>query len=279
MLAELSSAVRSKEIILLPQTYAFDYGSVQDGARSEIESQQKSGHMPAYYQPINAAVDAWYASRGQTKAANDDTARHFSANVKLAGQVCSTLDFTPVAGSELVHTILRQEHIFAKNILLAADKTNRVTSALSSYIIPGIADTDIDTILKLRHDEKVFDDFRRQFGNVLDQVAKEQPTDQESFEVNFKQACDDILNPQVAELKKKTQSSALEKFVILAGLTLGAGGIAYFFGKEYPITATAGAALGPLSWVLDKLRKRWNSSGRKDQRLIEAYGLLTTVKK
>jgi hypothetical protein len=297
LLAELSSASREQDILLLPQSFAFDYTLVQQAARRELSATEQPGIREEYYHPIlesiDAAFKAWEArerlrpkgelkenpSNGPPAVRNDQLlARNYAGGVKLAGQLCAALDLTPIAGNEITHAILAQEYAAGMLPVPAAEKVHRITGILSRYVIPGVGQADVETILALRRNEKVFGEFRQQYAKVLDQADSEGPIDQRQFEVEFRQACDDLLKPRIEELKKTTTSSALEKFLIPAALGIGAAAAAFSVTGSLAVTSAAGIAITPLNWLLDKLRKRFIKSGRNAQTLVEVYGLLADAK-
>ena len=106
-------------------------------------------------------------------------------------------------------------------------------------------------------------------------ATRQNPIDHRQFEVEFNKARDDLLRPRIAELTKATKSSVTEKFFIPAALGLGAGAAAYAITGNVAISSMTGVGTTPLNWVIDKVRKRWNVSGRDSKTLIEAYALLS----
>lgn len=162
------------------------------------------------------------------------------------------------------------------NLAKAPNRAQRIAIDLIRYDIPGIGDVDLGTILKIRENEDAFEAFRREFGGLMDRVHQEQPAEQQEFEREFRQAADDILRPRIDEVNKALQVPVIEKSLIPAALSVGAGAMAHsFLGvSAFPATATAAAFLAPANWVLLKLYGRWNRRGRKAAILRDAYSML-----
>lgn len=196
--------------------------------------------------------------------------------IKLAGQICARFDYTAVAGDAATYAAVKQEYILADNLTRPANKRQRIAADLIRYDIPGIGNTDLRSILRIRQNEDAFDAFRRDFGNLLDRVHQEQPSSQQDFDREFRQAADDSLCPRVAKVNKALSVSVLEKSLIPAALSVGAGWAARaFLGvPQLPATAGAAAILSPANWVMLKLNSRWNKAGRKTAVLRDAYSML-----
>jgi hypothetical protein len=112
-------------------------------------------------------------------------------------------------------------------LTLPANKTQRIATELIRYDIPGIGNADLKTILKIRQNEDAFEAFRIDFGDLIDRVHQEQPVDQREFEKEFRQAADDILRPRVEEVNKTFSVSFIEKTLVPAALSVGAGVVVY----------------------------------------------------
>ncbi len=197
-------------------------------------------------------------------------------HIKLAGQICARLDYSPVAGDEAACAALMQEYRLANNLPVPPNKAHRIATDLIHYDIPGVGDVDLRTILEIRRNEDAFEAFRRTFGGLMESVHQEQPTDQREFEKEFCQAADDLLRPRIDDVNKTLSVSVIEKALVPAALSVGAGVVAHsFLGvPAFPVTATAAALLTPANWVLLKLRSRWNRQGRKAAILRDAYSML-----
>lgn len=295
LLAGLSIASREGEILLFPQEFAFDYTSVQEGAQRELAALEASVTRDAYYKPILETLDEYTRSRDNVNRLKKGTStpveaqkdapstvdnawlvkNYYTGGVKVAGQICARLDLSPVAGNEVSRVVLQQEYNLGTIEKPIAQGIHKMAQVLARYEVPGIANADIATILALRQNEAVFNDFRREFANLLQHATRQSPIDQHQFEVEFKQACDDLLQPKIDELRKATKSSVTEKFFIPAALGLGAGAAAFAITGDLAATSLTALGATPWNWVLDKVRKRWNAAGRKSMALIEAYGLLS----
>lgn len=159
---------------------------------------------------------------------------------------------------------------------LPPNKAQRIATDLIRYDIPGIGNVDLGTILKIRQNEDAFEAFRTDFGRLIDRVHQEGPANQRDFEKEFRQAADDILRPRIDEVNKTFSVSFIEKSLVPAALSVGAGVVAHSFPgvPAFPVTATAAAVLAPANWVLLKLNARWNKRGRKAEILRDAYSML-----
>jgi hypothetical protein len=197
----------------------------------------------------------------------------YVGQAKVAGQLCLRLDLSPVAGSELMRTILQQEYLL-QGARPVAQSVHATSTALARFEIPGIAAADLHTILSIRRHDTAFAEFRRNYARLMREALSQNPADQAQFEVEFRSAADDLLIPRIDELQKATRSSVLEKFLIPGAVSLGAAAIAYDITHTAAVSTLASAGLASGSWILDKLRKRYSSSGQKSRKLVEAYGLL-----
>jgi hypothetical protein len=308
LLAEIAPAVKRQDLKLLPNPYLIFNKLVQKAASSELDALSIDALGEDYYRPIEAAAMnkhtiAGYARHlAQLKAESSGRGARPSdylapvqeilqsdkdtlpgaiswvvaEHIKLAGQVCAHLDYKALAGDEAAYAALTQEYKIADNLTLPANKTQRIATELIRYDIPGIGNADLKTILKIRQNEDAFEAFRIDFGDLIDRVHQEQPVDQREFEKEFRQAADDILRPRVEEVNKAFSVSFIEKTLVPAALSVGAGVVAHSFPgvPAFPVTAAAAAVLAPANWVLLKLNNRWNRRGRKAEILRDAYSML-----
>jgi hypothetical protein len=308
LLAEIAPAVKRQDLRLLPNPYLIFSELVQKAAQSELDALSRDAHRESYYRPIEEAAMnkhtmAGYArhltqlkveSSGRTARPADflvsmqeilerdkDTLPGaiswiVAEHIKLAGQICARLNYTALAGDEAVYAALMQEYKLAGNSALPPNKAQRVATDLIRYDIPGIGNADLRTILAIRRDEDAFEAFRRDFGSLMDRVHQEQPADQQEFEREFRQAADDILRPRIDEVNKTLSVSVIEKSLVPAALSVGAGAVAHSFlgASTFPVTAAAATLLTPANWVLLKLHSRWTRRGRKAEILRDAYSML-----
>jgi hypothetical protein len=306
LLAEIAPAVKRQDLRLLPNPYLIFSELVQNAATSELDALRSGAHGENYFREIETAAMNKYTIAGYARHLAQLKAESSVGNappedylvsmqeilerdkdklpgaiswvvaehIKLAGQICARLDYNAVAGDEAAYAALRQEYMLADN--LPPNKAQRIATDLVRYDIPGIGNIDLRTILKVRQNEDSFEAFRRDFGNLMDRVHQEQPTDQRDFEKEFHQAADDILRPRIDGINKTLSVSVIETFLVPAALSLTAGVAAHsFLGlAAFPVTVTAATLLTPANWVLLKLNSRWNRTGRKDVILRDAYSML-----
>jgi hypothetical protein len=309
LLAEITPAVKQQDLRLVPNPYLLFDEQIQEAAKSELDGLRNGQYGESYYRSIEEAVlnqdtiAAYERHLAQLKAASigraarpaeylasikevvaresKDTLRGaiswiVAEQIKLAGQICARFDYTAVAGDTATYAALTQDYMLADNVTLPAKKIHRIATDLIRYDIPGIGNTDLRTVLKIRQNEDAFNAFRRDFGSLIDRVNHEQPRDQREFEKEFRQAADDILRPRIVDVNKTLSVSAVEKFLVPAALSVGAGWVAHSFlgAPQFPVTAGAAALLGPVNWVSLKLNSRWNRGGRKAAALSDAYSML-----
>jgi hypothetical protein len=265
LLAQLAPAVLKNDVVLIPKTHATVNKVVQDGASKELETIERDEE---YWNPLYQLASQYETDQGGTKSLVEE--------VKVDGQLCARLELTPVAGHELIHTILRQDYSRATHCVPTTNKVHRVAQTLLRYDVPGLKKVSFERAVVLRDNEDAFHEWRKAFGNVIDKAQSAQPINEKQFESEFLEAVDELLTPRIEELEKATKSSFLEKILVPASMTLGAGAVAFNLAglDTFPPTAVAGAALAPISWVIDKVRKRFNRAGRKATILQEFYGYL-----
>jgi hypothetical protein len=310
LLAEIAPAVKRRDLMLVPNPYLLFRESIQKAATSELDDLRDGQHAKSYSRSIEAAalnqdtIASYERYLAQLKAESSGrTARPseyltsarkvvaeareknslagaiswiVAEHIKLAGHICAGFDYTAVAGDAATYAALMQECMLADNLTRSTKKDQRIATELVRYDIPGIGNVDLRTILKIRQNEDAFEAFRKDFGSLIDQVHQEQPSDQKEFEKEFRQAADDILRPRIAEVNKTLSVSLLEKSLVPAALSVGAGWVAHAFlhVPQFPLTAAAAAIVSPVNWVTLKLNNRWNRGGRKAAVLRDAYSML-----
>lgn len=131
-----------------------------------------------------------------------------------------------------------------------------------------------ERIIELRKNEDAFNDWRLAFGQIIDRSQNEEPLDEHQFQTEFAHAADSYLTPRVKDIEKAMSSSVLEKILVPASLSIGAGALVFSAGVSFPLTAAAAATVAPVGWVIDKANKRFNKSGRRGKILKEFYGYL-----
>jgi hypothetical protein len=260
-------------VVLMPYNFAIDYESVQKAANNEFKELKRSGLRDEYYQAVAEAMEP------PGRRGSHDVASFVIAHLKLNGILCARLGYVPIAGFSATWEALQRDYDMAglsQTAPRVPNRHHRVAQALLRHEVPGLRELDMETVIKLRRNEDAFRDFRRSFGEVLDRAQKELPTDERQWQAEFAQAADDILQPRLADLRRVTSSSVVEKFFIPAALSIGAGTAAYYVADlpAFPVPAITTASFAVFNWVLDKLNKRVSKSGRKAEVLREVYGML-----
>jgi hypothetical protein len=223
---------------------------------------------PEYYKPLYEDPTVYDK--------DNEAMRIVVESVELLGQLCAMLRLTPIACNELILDILKQDYRRGIKYLSTASITHRITETMLRYDVPGLKRVDFERVVELHKNEDAFNEWRREFGRMLDTAQKEQPVDEQQFEIDFKHAADEQLAPRVKDLEKATSSSTLEKIFVPASLSIGAGAVAFYTAglAVFPPTALAAATLAPAGWAIDKVIRRFNKSGRKAAILREFYGYL-----
>lgn len=252
LLAELSPLVNTQEITLIPSTFALDYEVVQNSARKEM----------------NVLSKKELASYRSTK--------HEIGAVKVWGRICAMCDLTPVAGKSWVHQILEAEYQLSRRKLKhAAGVKTRMAQNLLQQKVPGVSQASLRDIISLRRSEEAFRDFSKSFSEVLDRVHRESPVDETQFKVEFREAVETLLTPRIEDINTKIKASpVLTTIFISAALILGGGVITYMLTHTWPLGTGVSASLIPVSWIVDKIHKRFNKVGRKGALLRQFYGYL-----
>jgi hypothetical protein len=165
--------------------------------------------------------------------------------------------------------------------LRTSEKQRGGAQLLSRYRLPAIANVTIDDIIALRKNEESFAEFRRLLGDLLAQVDDIHPRDQTQFEIEFAQAMQDKMAPEIERLQSATKSSILEKAFVPAGLSLSGGALLVALGGAvaFPPAALVAAGLAPATLAADVLRKKFNKSGMKARELSNAYITLQKIAK
>jgi hypothetical protein len=256
LLAAFRPLTQSGDVSLVPSAFALFYTVVQEAARKELEALERENLMSLYGQGDNGIVGA----------------------VKVWCKVCEMCEYTPVAGRDWVSKILSVEYQQAAGRLKpVAGIDTRVTQDLWQYRLPGVEQAPVNEIISLRRNHDAFAEWRNALCGLLEQVRKEAPTpDPAQFETEFKRAAEAQLTPKLQAIRSSIgQSQVLSKMLVPGLLTLGGGVITYIITQQ-PFTAGAvTSALAPVSWIADKMIKRYNREGRKEGILRDFYGYLS----
>src|SRR5205085_7875190 len=172
LLAALAPAIEKGDVYLMPIPFADDYSSVQDGARNELEGIE-GNNKSQYYAPLYKAV--------KNPGTNEEGMKMVVGSVKVLGQICAKLGLTPVAGNLLVNEIIKQDYEWGIRRILTSNKTHRITGNLLQYDVPGVEKASFESVISLRNNEDAFNEWRREFGKVLEQAREEHPYDDEQF--------------------------------------------------------------------------------------------------
>lgn len=267
ILVKLRPFVKDQSFVLLPHLFVHDNGIMQVRTLDEMRLLVGTQKEHDYEKLI-----AKYEQEFETNKVKTEFA---VGGVKLWGQVCAELDFTPIAASGLIRDILQMEYGLI-NLPRAASAENRVSQALMQFEVPGLSEVELSDVLSLRKNEDAFREWRIAYGQVLDMVQKESPKDQKAFDAEIRLAAETIMTPLTEQLKSKAKSSsALEKIFVPSALSIGGGLIAFAsFGDSFPTAALVGAGLSPAGWVMEKLIRRFNKGGCKATMVREFYSYL-----
>lgn len=266
LLSKLRKAIKRGHVLLLPAPFCIDYESVQTAAKKELEAIDKEDR-DAYYKPI---LDSAAACGTDSNRASMVVER-----VKVYGQICARLQLTPVAGDVLVREILNQDYQRCGSILRAANISHSVCQALLQYEVPGVK-ADIGEVIRLREDEDAFRDWRKDFGDVISRAYQYSTNDEQQFHVEMRAYADQLLLPRIEQLNAVTKVSLLQAMFIPSATALGAATIAYYGAglSTFPPVPLAAAGLAPLSWLVQKVIRTYNKSGRKATKLRELYAYM-----
>lgn len=264
LLRTLRDSVKKGDITLVPFAYAGF--QVQDEAREVLNILEKD---PDYMKNIMQKLNDNNLNIHFIKSVLDQ--------VQLQGQLCKRLNLAPVATNVVSKAMIEEDYGRNSKLLKVPAQNNRVSSVLFQFEVPGIKKATVSEILNLRNNEAAFAEWRISFGQLMDSTRAEEPKDQAQFLVEFKQKASDILTPKLSAINSALKSSAVEKILMPASVTLGAGFAVYSLTApetRYPIGSIASASFTSVAWVLDKLNKRFNKSGKKAAILKEFYGFM-----
>jgi hypothetical protein len=246
-LAEIAPAVRGQDLRLVPDWYLFFRESVQAAARREIEALNQSAAGDTYLCAIEKAARQVISGSQPEVPDFRGIARKVADFVKVRGQFCSLFAYTPVAGDPMTYAALQQEY---SSLAYATTRSNEVSQVLARFEIPGVDKMDVKTVLRVRRDDSTFAAFRRDFSQLIEKVYHQTPRDQATFNIEFKEAADDLLTRRIEEIKKACSASPFEKILVPGAASIGAGAVAVAsMHAAFPPTAIAAAALAPFGWL------------------------------
>jgi hypothetical protein len=252
LLAELSPLINTDEVRLIPSAFALDYNVVQVSTQNELDALSEE-ELASRYRVIN---------------------RLDLGTVKQWGRICAMADLTPVAAKGWVNDVLKVEYETACFQRTPQIQT-RMAENLLNYQMPGISKISLREIIALRQKEDAFYQFRRSFAEVLDIVHKESPPDQAQFEIEFREAAETVLRPRIEDIEKRLRgSSALAGILKPTGLLIGGGIITFLITGTLPISVPVGTGLVTVSWVAERIYRRFSKSGRSARLVRQFYGYL-----
>ena len=255
LLSAFKPLIQSGDVTLVPSTFALDYTVVQDAARNDLKALKQENLLNLYGEQDSGMIGA----------------------VKVWCKVCEMCEYTPVAARDWVSKILAVEYQQAvQRLQRVAGIDARVAQDLWQYRLPGVQQAPVNEIINLRRNHDAFAEWRNVLSGLLEQVRKETPApDPAQFEAEFKRAAEAQLTPKLQAIRSSVgQSQVLSKMLVPGSLTLGGGVITYVITQQ-PFTAAAvSSALAPVSWILDRMIKRFNREGRQAGILRDFYGYL-----
>jgi hypothetical protein len=255
LLAAFRPLIQSGDVTLVPSTFALDYTVVQEAGRNEIRALEQEKLIGLYGEQDVGTIGA----------------------VKVWCKVCEMCEYTPVAGRDWVSKVLAVEYQQAvRRLQRVAGIDARVAQDLWQYQLPGAQQAPVNEIISLRRNHDAFAEWRNVLCGLLEQVRKEAPApDPAQFEAEFKRAAEAQLTPKLQAIRSSIgQSQVLSKMLVPGLLTLGGGVITYRITQQPFTTAAVTGALIPVSWIADKMIKRFNREGRQAGILRDFYGYL-----
>ena len=255
LLATFRPLIESGDITLVPSTFALMYTVVQEAARNDLQAIGEENLITLYGHKDPGLVGA----------------------VKVWCKLCEMCEYTPVAGRDWVSKILTVEYQQAtRHLQRVAGIDTRVTQDLWQYRLPGVEQAPVNEIITLRRNHDAFAEWRNVLSTLLEQVRKETPApDPAQFEAEFKRTAEAQLTPKLQAIRSSIgQSQILSKMLVPGLVTLGGGVITFIINQQQFTTAAVSSALTSVSWLSDKLIKRYNRDGRQAGILRDFYGYL-----
>ena len=255
LLAAFKPLIQSGDVTLVPSTFALDYTVVQDAARNDLKALEQENLLRLYGEHDRGIIGA----------------------VKVWCKVCEMCEYTPLAGRDWVSKILAVEYQQAmRRLQRVAGIDARVAQDLWQYRLPGVQQAPVNEIINLRRNHDAFAEWRNVLSGLLEQVRKEAPApDPAQFEAEFKRTAEAQLTPKLQAIRSSIgQSQFLSKVLVPDSLTLGGGAITYMITQQPFTSAAVTSALAPVSWIAEKMIKRFNRDGRQAAILRDFYGYL-----
>ena len=264
-LAHVKPFVENGDVRLVPSTFALDYSSLQNAARTEVEAFERLTEEQRRHFPT-------------------EQIEHIGS-VKVWGCLCAACDYTPIAGARWVDDVLRGEIKTQSGQSRSTDgQTTRLdldtAAALSVSDLPGVSGTSLVDIARLRQNEEAFEEWRRDLRTIVAMVRASGDASDADFRRDFAQTAQDRLLERAEILKAKTKSSpALTKLLTPATLAIaGAALTAMYYPSSAPLiagvpaTAVASTSAGATGWLIDVMYTRFKKAGRRATLLRDFYG-------
>lgn len=247
-LAAMSPLVKDGSALLVAESFFIDHPHVQAEARTEIEQR-----------PDRLELDS-------------DLPRQLLIDeITVQGIMCKHLDLIPLTVSRTVTEALDHEYLKAAQRKIPNVEL-RIANALLSHRLPGTEGIEPALVAEVRSNEPAFAEWRKSFQDVIELAVKEADDDDERFAVEMRRASEDILMPKAKDIDRAVKGSPLLTRVLTpAALSLGGGAIAAHFTHHFAESAAIGAALTPVSWIVEKLYNRYSRSGRSKVVIRELY--------
>jgi hypothetical protein len=243
----LQSFVDADAVYLVPRIYAFDYSSVQQATRIELQflEDKSLAGIRRFHGRLNEIAR-------QQKRPIDDVRLGVEYST-IHGQFCNRLHLTPVATDPLAYDIIDALNMAIPPMLSATRREHAVCHAGIRFTLPAIDALPQETILKLRNHEEVFDKWRRRYGASIE-VAAGKSNDEAQFVGEFREASEDHLRPLVEEVQRKlTATQTLRDLVVPGAIASGLMVYTYAITGELSLSAQLSLPGVMATWV----GKRW----------------------
>jgi len=263
LLSKLRKAIKRGHVVLFPAPFCISNENIQRAVNQELESVDREGE-DSYYEPI---------LRFAAPCGSDpDGAGAVVRRIKAYGQICARLQLTPTAGDVLVRKILHQDYRRCGGILKPADIAHSLCEALLQYEVP-IVNATFSDVLRIRENETIFCEWRKDFGDVIGQAYRSGTDDEQQFRTETRQRADELLLPKLEQLEAAAKGSVLQGMFVPGSALFGVAA-ATFYGpglSGFPSVPLAPSGPGPLSWLVQKVIRAYNKSGREITTLRELY--------
>jgi len=191
------------------------------------------------------------------------------ADMKVHGNLAAALGVTPIAQSERQERLLKAEYGFT-------ERDQSVAAVVARFVVPGVENMPVKTILALRTNEPAFARWRHVYGEIL-AGAGGKAGDQPAFAREFREKAEALLPVQHDMQSQKSKSASFAELGVDVAVGVGAVLLAASSPLTVPVAATSAAVVSlPLAakWVIKKAMKRWSSEAQSASLLRESFGYL-----